>query len=409
MRSTEIIVKKRVSGGVIAGSVLVAAITLPGASLAQDQAEGFFLEPSVSLFGVYDDNLLFDTEDEQSDFFGRLTPAVEAGFESERFTIIGNYTFDAENYADHSDLNSSLARRLANVNMTYLPNRRLTLNLDADYTNTNTPADLLFGGAVEAGLGSGLLLERQQAEQTSIAPEARYQFSPTMLATFGYSYTEQDLTDGISSQTNLAEASFEHDLSEGSQFLYGYRYREYDFSNTGKQITNTPWVGYSRALGPTTNLELRAGPRFNNDSSNPFISVVVDHEYGNGEIRFSYDQDEAAVLGAAGVGDSQTANLTATRRFGPNLELSFAPSYGNVEDGGDDVDILSLALEAYYGFSDSLSFVVSLNHSKQKGGLLELAGGEVTRNVILLGVTWRTPSRLGRQARLLNRERSQAL
>jgi len=384
-----------------AGLVLVFGLFLPVVAVSQgQQSQGFFFEPSISVYELYDDNLIFTAEDTKSDLITRITPALETGFESEVLSIIGNYQFDAENYASTSELNSAQTRRTAELAISYQPNRRLSLTLEGDYTKTQTPADLLFGGGIDLGLGTGLLLERQGAEQTSVSPGLRYQMTQTAVANLDYSYTQQDLEDGISADTAVSEVSFEHDMSGDTRFLYGYRYREYEFSNANKLISNTPWLGLTRSFSPTTELTVIGGPRFNNDTTNTFLSLALTHDYADGNIRLSLDADEAAVLGTAGIGDSETIGLAVSRRFGPNIEVNFSPSIGRIEEAGDDVDVLNVSIEAYYRYSDTLMFTATANHSNQKGGILALAGGEITSNIVLVGFTWRVPSRAGRQRTL---------
>src|ERR1700722_20313542 len=60
-----------------------------------------YLSPSIAVGGVYNDNVFLSSADRQSDEILRISPAVEAGYGSDTFSIAGYYTFDAERYHHH--------------------------------------------------------------------------------------------------------------------------------------------------------------------------------------------------------------------------------------------------------------------------------------------------------------------
>jgi hypothetical protein len=96
--------RKRVSAG------LLLASGIAGHDMATAQT-GFYLVPSVAVIEGHDDNLFFDIDDEQFDLFTRLSPALEAGYQSDQLNWGGRYSIDSEAYKNHTELDTWLMRR----------------------------------------------------------------------------------------------------------------------------------------------------------------------------------------------------------------------------------------------------------------------------------------------------------
>src|SRR4051812_1099601 len=61
--------------------------------------EGIYVMPWIAGGVVYDDNVFFARNGtRQDDVFLRVTPGLQASYQSTPFTIIGNYRFDSEVY-----------------------------------------------------------------------------------------------------------------------------------------------------------------------------------------------------------------------------------------------------------------------------------------------------------------------
>src|SRR6266498_3283978 len=78
--------------------------------------EDFYIMPWIAAGVVYDDNVLFSLRNQrQDDVFMRVTPGLQASYQSTPFTITGNYRFDSEVYSRLTDLNSAQQRQFATV------------------------------------------------------------------------------------------------------------------------------------------------------------------------------------------------------------------------------------------------------------------------------------------------------
>ncbi len=232
-------------------------------------APGYWVVPSVSVDEVYDDNLFFASEDAQSDFITRVSPALEVRHESDTLSWNGRYRFDAEAYASQTELNSVQARQFADVGVEYLPTDRLTLRAAADYTKTDTPRDLSIipGGAIP-----GLLVGRAEAKRTAVHSSASYRWTALTTGFLSFTQADEELVDVAESETSVLEGWFDQRLSEVTTLSYGYIHRRYKFdedvfdggagqspTRPAVQKSDIPWIGLSHQFNARTRVMGRAG------------------------------------------------------------------------------------------------------------------------------------------------------
>jgi hypothetical protein len=369
--------------------------------LAQGQVpadDGFYLVPAVSVYGVHDDNIFFTPVNEASDYIARISPALIAGYESDRFTGIGSYTFDAEAYHENSDLDSAHVRGIAELELEYLATERLILSLDAEHIETDTPIDLSL---VPGGEVPGFFEGRVGARRTTINPEVSYQFSPAVRGTAAYSYTDDQYGQTNESKTQEAEAYFDHRTSDANTISYGYLYRDYRFYSVAEDLSvltmtadsHTPWLGLDHEFTAKTSFVGRAGPRFDDDTVEPYLLLSLHHERDDVELSLNYERDETTLLGETGKQEYQSVYGTWVQRFGPSLDLHISPGYARVEQLGADQDIYQLQLTAYYRINRfvNLSAAYDFNSQDARDGTEDPPS--ITRNVFALGLTFTYPRR----------------
>ena len=173
--------------GVAPALLLLRAVMLPSVALAQ---AGYYVTPSFSLGAVYDDNVFSTSSHPKADFISRFTPGIQAGYQSAPLTLLGRYTFDAEIYADHPELDNAQVRQQPSIEFRYLPTRPLTLSVNGSYFETQTPREL-------NGL-TGLEVGRRRAQSFSFAPSIAYQFDALTSGKGGYTFTRDELAGGVS-------------------------------------------------------------------------------------------------------------------------------------------------------------------------------------------------------------------
>jgi len=296
---------------------------------------GYFAVPSVSVDELYDDNLFYASEDRQSDFITRVSPALEVGYAANTFSLSARYRFDAEAYARETELNSALVRQFADLELEYLPTERLTLSAAVDYTKTDTPLDLSI---IPGGTIPGLLVGRTEAERTSVHSAASYRLTSRTSGSVAYSQSNEALVDAGESETDVLETWFDQRLSGVNTLNYGHMYRQYRFDQYGldgeagppvvrgaAQDTNTPWIGLSHEFNAKTQLAARAGPRLDGGSVDPYVLVSLQHRLPNGVLQLDYERDETTLLGEPGILELEALYATISRRFGTRLDVQLTP------------------------------------------------------------------------------------
>lgn len=241
-----------------------AAMLLSGSTVAFAQS-GLFVVPWLVVEQAYDDNLFFDPEDEQSDWYTRVSPRLEVGFESETLYWLLSFQNDAEWYNNFSELDSNSARQFGLGTIEYEVNRRWTLTGDAEYVKTNTAGDIgLIPGIPVGGIPGSL--GREEAERLFFAAGADYLFTPELSGSFLVSYVDDTLIGSSDNDTLFVGGDLEHILSPVRSLFYGYKYRHYDFQNQAEtepvtvvnetEYSNTAWVGLTQVLSENSVLEI---------------------------------------------------------------------------------------------------------------------------------------------------------
>ena len=160
-----------------AACVFVAVhLAVPAGAHAQARAE--FL-PSLSLFTVYDDNILASVEGSAGQIL-QVRPSFEGSYESPTVRLLGLYSFDAQR-SNFSSLNTLDARRHALGETRLRTSPFTTLDLALRYDRSETPGEL--------DIESGVLGERRQAERFEVTPTLARRFGPRTTMTVGYDWT----------------------------------------------------------------------------------------------------------------------------------------------------------------------------------------------------------------------------
>jgi len=367
---------------------------------------GYFAVPSVSVEEVYDDNLFFASEDKQSDFITRVSPALEAGYEADTLSLSGQYRFDAEAYARENELNSAQVRQFADVEVEYLPTNRLTLSAVADYTKTDTPSDLTI---IPGGTIPGLLVGRAEAKRTSVRSAAGYRLTAPTTGSLAFTRTDEELVDVGESDTSVLETWFDQRLSELTTLSYGYMYRQYRFDQFGidgnaeptrtrgaTQDTNTPWIGMAHQVNARTRVVARAGPRLEGSSRDPYVLLSLQYRFAQGAVLLDYERDETTVLGEPRKLELDALYATMSRRFGDRLDVQLTPGYAKLHQADYSTEIYSLGLGAVYKINEAVYLTASYDFNFQDATKVPSGSLEVTRNVIQVGVRFTYPRREAR-------------
>ncbi|MEX0902968.1 MAG: hypothetical protein WDZ76_09630 [Pseudohongiellaceae bacterium] len=362
--------------------------------------DGYYFIPSVSVSRIWDDNVFFtfdslgeipgDDPDEPgveiekvSDEVTRIAPGMELGYGSDRLDWRAFLSVESEDYQEQNQLDSSSARRIAQMAVEYLPTRLMTLSLSALYSQSNTPGELNLLTTIEPG--------RFEAEQTSISPAVSYRFSSSSLARMQLTLSSSQLITGVDGETTDFMAEWEESLGRQDTVIYGYSYRNYAFDTGADQYSHTPTIGWEHQFSAATSALLTAGPRITEDSAEPYLGLSLMHNYETGVVSIAYELGETYLIGEAGRLEAESLRMDLTQDVGENLVFTLSPSYAKVQREVTETEAYQVALNATYRFNDALSVFATYDHNYQEEDLDILGNREFTRNVFFVGFTLRYP------------------
>ena len=378
----------RVLCRIAARLILAGGGLLPGAAPADS---GLFAAPSIALEAVHDDNLFASPSQPQADRFLRVSPAIEAGYRSVPMSLRGLYTFDAERYTRHPDLDTNRAREHSALDFRYEPTSLVTLLADASYIKTLTPGEL----TPETGLQFG----RARAESLTFSPSLIYRFDHVDTGTASYRFTRNKLAGEVGSDTHTAMFDLDRRLAERDTASFRYRYDQFRF-DTGETVTaHTLLGGGTRELTPQTAVTVLGGPRFSDGSIDPEVSASLSHMIEHGGIGLAYTRSQTAVLGVVGPVDTEALSATLSYSLGSSIELRAAPAYLSSKHNGLRADVFTMDFEAGYRIARYLTLLGSYQFSSQHGSIDAPSFGDITRNVVLLGLVVAAPDRTGSESR----------
>lgn len=368
-------------------------------------AQDYYAIPFLTIETLYDDNVLLNPETQEpiSDIVLRVTPRLDVGYDSQTLTWLLSYRNDAEWYQDLSVLDSTTARGFGRGNISYTPNRRLSMNGFVDYVQTNSAEDitLIPGEDIPGRVG------RADAERFGIGGGFDYVFTQNLTGGLDVRWVQDELIDVSESETTTANALLEQRLAQDRSLFYGYRYRDFEF---GRRIgidpvevlnttanSHTPWLGYTQRLSETSDLELRAGPRFaegefTDTEVDPYLLFRWTREYDRGSTSLTATWDETTVLAETGPVDAKTIRAGWNHNFTEEFEFGGAVSYADVSGVGYDANNASANIFGNYRFNRYIILTARYRFTIQDiDRSLSLTDRRIERNVVSVAITFTRP------------------
>jgi hypothetical protein len=347
---------------------------LPAPSGAQSNVE---LEPSLAVIQMYDDNLFAQPRAPQSDLFLRLTPRLGARLRSRSLTARAHYAIDAERYLEHPELSTAVARQEAAVAVRGAAARRVDFGLAASYTRTRTPGELNVVSGLEAG--------RAEARRLQAAGELSLRLGARTSATFDPSFTHDALQGGAATDEVVAGLRLERRLDGASSGRLGYRFRRFTFDQ-GAEGAHVVTAGWTRRLGPGSQLELQAGPRLDSGGLGLEASLGWRRRLRDGELTLTYVRTQSTAVGQPGPLDVDGITAVVSRQVARPLRLGIGPSVYYTRGDGLDAVVYRVGLEVALTLTRRLTLLGSHQFSLQRGGPGALAGEEVVHNAVLISI-----------------------
>lgn len=371
----------------VQAALLAAAGALP--VLASADGSGY-LAPAVAVGAAYDDNIFNQPANRESDTILRVSPALEAGYESDVLMLDGFYTFDAERYRKHSGLNSNTVRRNAALDMDWHVTPRADFGLDSDYTSTETPLQLAPLTSTTIGLG------RAHATSWTVSPDLSYSFDPTYTGRVGLSHTSETVANGPDTKVDTLTFGLDHIVDPRNVLDYTLSGSRYHFSSFAEPVSSEVFtLGWTHALTPRTTFVIAAGPRNTAGSVNAEVSGGVHHVMDDGTFAFDFARSQTLVVGQAGVVETRSVVFNYDKGIGQDLEFQVLPAWSRDSVNGSNADLYRFNFSLSYRLGRITSLVTSYQYSLQRG----LLGGnpdlEVRDNIIYFGFLFSAPTPAG--------------
>lgn len=352
---------------------------------ALSPASGLVITPYVSLQTVYDSNIFNAPGRRESDTILRLSPGIGVGYRSTRGTFNLLYSFDAERFSRHPNLNSWDSRQIGSIGGSYAFTRKLTAGLSADYLESYYPGELtpLIGVA----------LTRTHSTRVSLRPTLAYQFNPRISAKFFYDRAHEHIAGGLTTDISTASAALIRDLTRRDQLTLQYQSYWYDFSSGTSPISHLFSIGWRHDFSRQTSLFIMAGPRETDGRTIADVNMGIRHNSGWATQSLSYTRSQLTLAGETGVYDTRT--LRAAFGFRPTLRWYFdvEPGYFRVSLGEQNVEAYRVDMTAQYWFARDWAVALKYDYWHQRG-IFSTVGNDalVLRNVISLSLTWALPT-----------------
>jgi len=293
-------------------TILVTLVTLTALSPIARAQSRFTIVPSLSVGGVYDDNLFAETDGTAGKML-QVRPTIEGNFESPRLLLISLYSQDMlkSNFADLDTLD---ARRHAFLGLGFRSSPLTTWGLEARYDRSETPGEIEFN--------TGILGARLTAQRLQVSPTFVRRLNPRAVLTAGYDLTRENELDLPSGTLHQARVSVSRELTSRSALVGTFlsRYFVDPFSNSTSQAVLGGWT---REMTPTTHLSLYAGPRISSyrNGLKPEASASLRRDTTRIDLAADYWHGETIVLGIPGPVAVDSGALLMTWPFRNRWEL----------------------------------------------------------------------------------------
>lgn len=375
-----------------AGQVTLGQLVPPIGKEAEKPAEGFYVTPALSIGELYDDNLFFTSTNRKQDFFTRVSPGIQAGYQSSPLTLLGGYTFDSEFYSKHQELNTIQMRQRALVELKSRPTELLTLSGRATYFKTRAPW--------EFNTLTGVAIRRIRADRLAFDPSIAYRFDPITKGTGDYAFSRDRIDGGISINSHILRLGLDRRISTTDTVTPGYVGRRFEFGGFGTTTSHAPTLAWKHELSPLTTLTLRAGPRFTGGSldDRPEALVAIQHRLTHGEVSLEYSSIQTTIVGTPGHVIAESFRGSASYELFPHLHVEIAPNVGKITADTFKTTVYLLDTGLMYQLTKELALKGSHQFSLMRGNFSPTTGPggevEIPHNMFWLRLVVNFPTRV---------------
>lgn len=367
--------------------------------------EDVYIMPWIAAGVVYDDNVFFARQGRrQEDVFLRVTPGLQASYQSTPFTIVGNYRFDSEVYSKLDQLNNAQQRQFGTVETRWRPSTSWTVGNTVGYAQTNTPFELNLLTSAQTG--------RFRAERYFVNPTAEYRLDPMTKLIGQYAYAK-DIFGEVGINSHIFNLSAERRVGAHDTLGPAYVGRYFTFSvdpngsflgspggDPGSFQSHAMLLSWGHDFSADTRLDVRAGPRISNGrlDDRPEAFVGLRRRIPQGEVGLYYISAVTTIIGIVGGTQTDSLTISATHEPVKHLTLTVSPAATWIRSSSFESTIYTGYFEAAYQFNKYVTAKGSAYVSYQERDFLPTGGGAadniiVARNLYWLRLEFSYPSR----------------
>jgi hypothetical protein len=351
--------------------------------------EGVYVMPWIAAGVVYDSNVLFQTRAlRQDDVFLRVTPGLQASYQSTPVTVIANYRFDSEVYNKLTTLNSAQQRQFGTVELRGRPSNNLNLNGIVGYAETHTPFELNFLTSAQTA--------RVRTERVFVNPSAEYRLDALTRMTGEYGYSKDIFDNNITIDSHIFRLGMERRVGVHDWIGPAYVGRHFTFGGDFSQPTagflggnpaavdsHALMVSWAHEFSADTRLDVRAGPRLTDGKldDRPEAFVGIRRRIQNGEIGLAYTSALTTVIGTVGATRTDSVQVRFVYEAVRHLTFTLQPTAAWIESSTFSSTIYTGYVEAAYQFNKYVTAKGSAYFSSQQSDFIATDG--TTQNVVI--------------------------
>jgi len=355
------------------------------------------LMPSIGVSEEYNDNVLSNNLNRQSDFTTEFSPAVILTVNRPSYQLNAGYSFSAALYAEGTQPNNAFESQNFVAGGSFQVTRGLTLSAADSFAFNRNDTNRV---AVQ-GFSTG----RQESWSNTFTPGMTWQMTP--LNSVGLSATYSVLRYlgagvGADSDTYGFQSNLTHTFTQRFSGIFAYGFTYLSLREGPDSKSHTPTIGFTYHLTPTLSTTITGGAAVTQIGGDTLLSPAgsasLVQMFSFGSASLQYNQGVGVAGGFGGTTDTQSvsASLTLSTLL-RGLFVTLGPAYTRSESlssrqpGQVDVWGVSLALAATYQVARYVSVFGGYTFLLQRTGGSSSTQFDVDQNRVRFGLQFGYP------------------
>lgn len=336
--------------------------------------------PSLSFSQMHDDNL-FATPVGEADDISRLGAGLAVAQRSARLSLKARYALEAESFRRHSELNRVAARQDAALDMEWAASQRLGVALSAAYLDTQTPSEL--------NVLTGLEIGRRRGRRLSTGALLTHRLGPLSTAKLEHRFSRDRVIGGPGHDAHAVILGLDRRLGPSDQGSLGYRATRLTFGPDAT-MSHTLTLGWQRAVSPSAQFEVEAGPCWTDGRLGAEMSAGLRHRLRQGQAAIDYVHSQTTVLGQAGPVTVEGVRASLSHQLVGPLWFSADPGFFRVLARGSESTLYRVGVGVAWRVARNVTLSATHQFGLQQGGLAQGSASELRHNTFALALTRRS-------------------